>query len=148
MATKMETPIHTRAALGDGEAHSLLANSHYGMAQNGSVPPVLALGQATIYARMASIARGTRDDWLSLIFLLEHYASALREAGQANLADNAQAEAVTYANYMADDGDEEAGRMVVVAANNISIPVMQLAKALHDYTKGIADADGAPQHAT
>lgn len=144
----MEVPVHTRAAQGDGEAHSILADAHYRMAQDGSVPRVLALGHATIYARMASMARGTRNDWLSLIFMLEHYASALREAGQTSLADNAQAEAVVYANYMADDGDEEAGRMVVAAAENISIPVMQLAKALHDYTKGIADADGAPQHAT
>ena len=142
-----ELPVYTRAALGDGEAHSILADAQYRMAQDGSVPRVIALGHATIFARLASMSRGARNDWFSLIFLLEHYSAALREAGQDNLADTAQAEAVTYADYMADDGDEEVGRMVAAAAETIPVRVMQIAKSFHDYTKGIADADGAPQHA-
>ncbi len=143
-ATKMETPIHTRAALGDGEAMSVLADCHYRQALDGSVPQVSALAEARVYARLAAMARGTREDWLSFVYVGEHYASALREAGFGDMADKAQAEAVAIAEHMGEDGDEEVARMVVASAEKISPAVMALAGGLYDYSKGILDdANGA-----
>ena len=132
-------PLHTRAAQGDGEAMSALADLHYRKATGGSVPPVIALGQAVTYARLATIARGTRDDWLSMVFVAEEYATALRGQGMTDLADAAQAEAVALAEFMGLDGDEEVGRMVVAAADKISPRVMEIATGLHHYSKGVLD---------
>lgn len=134
-----EMPIHTRAARGDGDAHAHLAEVHYQHALSGSAPPVLALCQAALFARLAACSRGTREDHLVLIYLGDLYASALRDAGLDDLADAEQAAAVALAESMASDGDEEVGQMVVASAGHLPRKVMSLAGVLHNYTKEIVD---------
>jgi hypothetical protein len=102
-----DLPVTTRAAMGDGEAFAVLADAHYRLAVEGKNPAITALAEARVYARLAAASRNSREDWLSWMLVCEYYATALRQAGFPEQADIAQAEAVTIAEHMADNGDEE-----------------------------------------
>ena len=82
---------------------------------------------ASTYARLAAVARGTREDWLSLLYIADQFSSALRKAGFEDMADESQAEAVAIAENMVEAGDEEVALMIVASADEISPIVMALA---------------------
>ncbi|MFC4293567.1 hypothetical protein ACFO0A_00685 [Novosphingobium tardum] len=121
--------IHGLAAQGDVEALNQLAAVHYTRAESGIEPAVIALAKACTFARLAAL-RGEREEMITFLFLLEQHAHALRDVGLLTMADEAQGEAVALAEHMADDGDEELGRMVVAAADMLTPGVFMVARDL------------------
>jgi hypothetical protein len=115
------------AAWCDGGAFARMADLHYQRWLNGIEAQVVALERAAEYARLAA-AGGSREDWISLLFLLDQHADALRAEGQNDIADLVQAEAVALAEYMANKGDEEVGHMLDASAEHLSPAVLQLAR--------------------
>jgi hypothetical protein len=69
------------------------------------------------------------------MFLLEQHSHVLRLAGLPAMADVAQAEAVALANYLADDGDEEVGNMLVAAGDNLAPEVLELANGAYRWAE-------------
>jgi hypothetical protein len=116
------------AAWREGDAFAELADAYYRHSVAECEPATGALERAAEYARLAAAGRGSREDWFSLLFLLDQHAEALRVEGLSSQADTVQAEAVALAEYMADNGDEEVGRMLVASAEHLSPAVLQLAR--------------------
>jgi hypothetical protein len=125
-ATTAHSPTHTRAAFGDGQALSALASLHYNCAVEGAGIAIISLSKASEYARLAAIRTDERKDWISLIFLLEQQAQALRFEDLNDLADTAQAEAVAIAEHMGECGDEEIGRLLATAGESLSPKVLEM----------------------
>lgn len=128
--------VHERAASADPEAFATLCGWHRDRAKAGVEPPQIALARASDYARLAAIARGDRADWLTFLIVLDNYAAALREVGLDALADHSEAEAVTLAEFMADEGDEEVAAAVASSADTISPEAFTIARNLREHLKG------------
>ena len=129
--------IHGRASEGDGDAFAELADLHYRHAANGTEAAVIALDRAVTYARLAMCRRGTRQDGINLIFVLDQHAAALAQAGYPAAADRAHGEAVAIAEYASDDGDEEIGNLVVSAGDNVSPGALKIARELRETVDGV-----------
>jgi hypothetical protein len=108
-----------------------LADAHYRRGLAGLEPAIIAFARSVDYARLAAMNRGERLDWLTFLFILDAHAAVLRAAGFTHPADLAQAEALALAEYMADDGDEEIGNMVVASAERLSPSVLHIVRGRH-----------------
>ena len=129
--------LHGRASEGDGNAFSELADLHYRQAANGNEAPVLALDRAVTYACLAMCRRGSRQDGINLIYVLDQHAAALAQAGYPVAADRAHGEAIALAEYASDDGDEEIGNLVVSAGGNVSAGALKVARAVRETVDGV-----------
>ena len=124
-----DVSLHERAARGDCHAFSTIAAAHYKRAGDGAEPQEIALARAVEFGRLAALSGG-RQEMVTFLYLLEQHSHALRDAGLNILGDLAQGEAVALAEHMADDGDEELGRMVVAAADALTPGVFMVARDL------------------
>jgi hypothetical protein len=130
--------LHESASRGDLTAFTALAEVHYNNAASGAQPAEIALAAACVYSRLAGIVGG-RDEWLSHMFLLEQHSHVLRQAGLEAMATAAQAEAVAFANCLADEGDEEVEAMLVAAADSLTPEVLGLANDVYRSIGGGSD---------
>jgi hypothetical protein len=122
--------LHQTASQGHGVVFATLAEAHYCNGLNGTEPPMIALARAVDCARLAAMNRRSREDWVTLLYLLDQHAIELAAAGLTSLADKVLAEAVALAESMAEDGDEEVGCMIVASADQISPAAMIRARSM------------------
>lgn len=120
---------HLAAANGEAQAFADLANTHYQNAIANSGAAIIELTRAAVYARLAAMQRGLREDWASFLFLLDQHALACQAGGFAAAADASWGEAIALAEFAADDGDEEMGTLAA-NAENVTPGALEVARNL------------------
>ena len=116
------SPIE-QAATGCPDALRLMADSAYANAkQNEGAASLVCYIEALTFCRLVA-AHGGRDDAVRVVFLLDEISSRFKAVGEAELGDSFEAQALLFAELMAEDGDDEMATMVAATADKIPVPV-------------------------
>lgn len=119
-----------RAASGDIDAQRELAGFNYeGRIAPGAFPAV-CYTEAIVWQRMVA-ARGTVEDRHALVYLLAEYAGWLSVDDPA-ASNHFMAQAVMFAEALAEDGDELAAGWVASAADRIAPDVFLRARLMRE----------------
>ena len=137
IAVEPARSITELASRGDATGFAELAGLHYQRGLTGAEPAIVAYARSVEYARLAATARGSHQDWLSFLYLLDQNARALRDAGLGHLADLASGKSVAIAEFMAEDGDDEIGDMLAATADRLTAKALTVARELRDHAKGV-----------
>jgi len=119
--------MYSRAARAAPGAFLELAGWHYDQAGLAPGHDMVRLVRAAEHARLAEQIGATQAAPAILLFLLNEQATAFRALGWADLEDEILAEAVSLADRMAEDGDEDAARILASSAHRIAPTVLTAA---------------------
>jgi len=122
------------AARGNVDAQRGLIWHASELANEGKVKADRALVFAEPFARILAATTGADDDKLMLAYILGSLADVAREEGRGEDALCLEAEYIAILNDLADTGNEEVGRLIVVHGDELDPEALKLASALNSHS--------------
>ena len=121
-----------KAASGDREAQTAMANYSLRAAGEPDTDSALALIEGSVFARLA-LANGGNDERSLLIAVLSALGSALIDKGENELAEVIMGETMAHCDALAEAGDLDADMSLPGLTERASPKIMEAAKEFKKY---------------
>tara|TARA_R110002124_G_scaffold287185_2_gene471071 strand:+ start:49 stop:462 length:414 start_codon:yes stop_codon:yes gene_type:complete len=121
-----------KAAAGDKEAQTAMANYALRLVDDPDTDNVMALTEGSIFARLA-LANGSDDERSLLITVLSSLGSALRDKGEGDLAIAVFGEVMAHVDALAEAGHPEADMSLPGLTERASPEIMGAAKEFKNF---------------
>lgn len=124
--------VLAKAAAGDREAQTAMANYSLRLVDDPDTDNVLSLIEGSVFARLA-LANGGDDERSLLIAVLSSLGSALRDKGEDDLVIAVLGEAMAHVDALAEAGNPEADMSLPGLTDRANPEIMEAAKEFKNF---------------